>query len=397
LYFSFFITTPDLLIVCTTIYYLYFLFSPKYTNNKYNGFLCGLTGSLAYLSKSFALPFFLVHFTLFNIFFYFKNLNKEKRSIILKNLIIGLIIFFTISGIWIALISDKYGKFTIGTAGEYNYELIGPESQGHYEYYSGLIKLPNKSAVCAWEDPSYFKMESWSPLESGKYLKFQINIILENIIKIFNIIELFSVLSILIIIAAITIIIKSSTDTESKIKLTYLLITILIYSGGYSLIFIEDRYLWLINILLLITGSYIISLLIRTDYINKIQKNILIIFLILSFIMTPITFLIQDSHVGEATYNLSEELKNNYNLHGNLASNSNLIESDHIAFYTKSKYYGIPKKTGNYTELKIELKNNNIDYYIVWGDSKENNYLSKHFKEITNGNITNLKIYSLKK
>lgn len=398
LHFSFYVTTPDLLVTCAIIYYLYFLFNPTYPYSRYSGLMCGFTGVLAYLSKSFALPFFLAHFILFNVFFYFRNSNKEKRNRILKNLFIGLIVFFTISGVWIALISDKYGELTIGTTGEYNHDLFGPKSQGHYLDNIGLMKPPNESAVSAWEDPSNFKMESWSPFESWDYLKFQINTILKNIYKFINIIELFSITSILIIIVALALIVKSSTDNSSKNKLIYLIVTIILYSGGYSLIYIQERYIWLINILLLILGGYILSLLFDMKYLNKIQKNVLLIFLIASFVIIPISGLITDYNAESKfyIYDLSEKLKGNYNFHGNIASNDNYIESNIISFYTESKYYGKPKKTNNYNELKIELENNNIDYYMVWGDSDQNNYLSKDFKEITNGNIDNLRIYSLK-
>ncbi|MDI6723646.1 MAG: hypothetical protein QMD61_03250 [Methanobacterium sp.] len=399
IYFSFFITTPDLLVTCILVYYLYFIFNPKYPDNKFNGLMCGITGALAYLSKSYALPFFLAHFILFNLFFYFKGIDKKKKNRILKNLFIGLIIFSMISGVWIGLISDKYGKITTGTTGEYNYGYVGPESQEiHYLDYIGLIKPPNESAVSAWEDPSYFKMKSWSPFESWDYLKYQINIIFKNIFKFSIIIELFSVLSIIIIIAPIFLITKSKIDTNSKDKLIYLIVTMLLYAGGYLLIYIQERYLWLVNVLLLILGGYVLSLLFKMNYLNNVQKNILLLFLILSFIMGPINGLILDFNIESDfyIYNLSEKLKNDYNFHGNIASNDNFIESDIIAFYTKNKYYGKPKKTIKYNELKNELESNNIDYYLVWGTSKYNNYLSKDFKEITNGTIPNLRIYYLK-
>ncbi|MBI5681016.1 MAG: hypothetical protein HZC47_08990 [Methanobacterium sp.] len=395
LYFSFFITTPDLLITCTIVYYLYFIFSPNYCNNLLMGILCGLSGALSYLSKSYALAFFLTHFIIFNLFFYFQSENKKKHATILKNLFLGLLIFFTVSGLWIGLISDKYDKLTIGTAGEYNYNFVGPESNGHYDYYMGLVKPPNESAVSSWEDPSYFKMESWSPFESWDYLKFQMKIILDNILKIINIFELFSIFSIIIIITAIILLFKSGSNTLDKNKIIYLLTTILLYSGGYSLIFVETRYLWLIDILLLITGGYVLSLLFKMNFLNKTQKNILIVFLILSFIITPISGLIQDLNAGEKIYDLSVNLKKDNNLHGNLASNKNWVISNSIAFYTGTKYFGMTKKTDDYTKLKTEIEENNINYYMVWGESNENFYLSKFYKEMTNGTIKGLKIYSI--
>lgn len=352
--------------------------------------------SFSIFNQKFCFTIFLVHFILFNTFFYFKSLNTQKRAKILKNLSIGLIVFFAISGIWIGLISDKYNKITFGTSGEYNHDLVGPKSQGHYEYYKGLVNQPNNSSFSPWEDPSYFKMESWSPFQSLDYFMFQIDLILKNIVKIISIIELFSVLSIVIIIAAIVLIIKSRADGDSKKKLIYLLTTILIYAGGYTPLILEERYLWLISILLLITGCYVLSLLFKMNYINKFKKNILVIFLILSFIMTPFSVLVFDFNGEQSIYNLSLTLKNKYNVHGNIASNDNLVDTDHIVFLMNSKYYGMPKKTNNYNEKKAELENYNIDYYLVWGKSKENDYFSKYFKEITNGTIKNLRIYSLK-
>lgn len=403
LYFSLTITTPDLLITCILIYYLYFIYHPKYINSKFYGLICGMTGSLAFLTKSYALPFFLAHFIIFNLFFYFKNPNKRDK--ILNNLFIGLIIFLVISGVWIALISDKYGKFTIGTAGEYNHNIIGPESQGQYYDFHGLIKPPNESAVSAWEDPSYFKMESWSPFESWEYLQYQLKTLSENIITLITIIEIYSILSIVIFIAAIILIFKSYINNNSKDKLIYLTATILLYSGGYSLFSVESRYLWLVYILLLIMGSYMLNLLFKNNYWNNTRKYILLILLIVSFCIAPINALvidfnagkeISDFTAGEGIYNLSEKLVNNYNLHGNIASNDNYIESYVITFYTKNKYYGKSKNVNDHNQLKNELKSNDIDYYLVWGDSKENDYLSKDFKEVTNGNIADLRIYSLK-
>lgn len=394
--FSFNIISPDLLVTCILIYYLYIIFDPMYPNKAYNGALCGIFGALAYLSKSYALPFFLAHFLLFNIFYYLKSTNKENQRKIFKNLILGMMVLFVISGTWIALISDKYGEATIGTAGNYNYAVMGPQSNGHSVFYQGLINPPNKFAVSAWEDPSYFKIKSWSPFESWNNFKYQIMLILENIMKMVNILEVVSLFSVIIIMAVIILIFKLSSNYTSKNKLIYLITTILLYCGGYSIIFVEARYLWLIDILLIITGGYLLSLLFRMGFLNKIRTNILLIFLILSFTIAPINGLILDLNVGKETYNLSETLEYTYGVHGNLASSDEWKSSDYIAYYTGSKYHGETQKNVNLNDLKRELESNNIDYYIVWGKSDENAYLSRYFKEITNGQVSYLKIYRLK-
>jgi len=158
LYFAFYKFTPDLLIVCILLFYLGVLFDPKYSFRLQNGFACGVLGALAYFSKSYAFVFFICHFIIFNIFFYFHEIDNEKRNKVKKNFILGLTVFLALSGIWIGLISDKYDKITIGTSGTYNQAVLGPESEGHPPLYQGLFEPPNKSAISAWEDPSYFKI-----------------------------------------------------------------------------------------------------------------------------------------------------------------------------------------------------------------------------------------------
>lgn len=80
-----------LILLCFLVYYLYFIFSPEYSFKSYYGALCGLLGTLAYLTKSYALSFFIVHFILFNILHYLKQKNKRN---ILRNLFLGLAVFF---------------------------------------------------------------------------------------------------------------------------------------------------------------------------------------------------------------------------------------------------------------------------------------------------------------
>ena len=390
-YFSFSITTPDLLVTCVLIYYLGIIFNPKYPYKLFNGVLCGFLGALAYLGKSYVLVFFIAHFLLFNLFYYFQGVTKAQKRNVLKNLVMGLTVFLMISGLWIGLISDKYGELTIGTSGAYNQAIAGPESLGQPMLYQGLIKPPNESALSIWEDPSYLKMKNWNPLESWKSFKYQLNLIWGNIIRTANIFDSFSVLALLIILASIIFVIKGRNEKVPKWNLIYLLVTILIYSGGYALILVEARYLWLIYVLLLLTGAYLLEMLFKVDVFNNKMKNILLTLLIFSFIIMPTLELVQNVNAYENTYELSKTLQTDYNIHGNIASNDNWEISIFLAYYSNSKYYGITKKMDGVNGLQDELKANNIDYYLVWGDS--NNIQLSNYTEINDGKIKNLRIY----
>ena len=114
------------------------------------------------------------------------------------------------------MISDKYHEITIGTSGTYNQDIIGPSSQGHPPLYQGIIAPPNKYALSSWEDPTYFKIDSWSPLSSLKNFIFELNIIWNNIIKTGYILLGFSVLSLLILAGTLIFILKYKKDEVSE-------------------------------------------------------------------------------------------------------------------------------------------------------------------------------------
>ena len=383
--------TPDLLVACLLVFYLAVIFDPKYSDKLLNGIFCGVIGTAAYLSKSYALPFFVVHFVFFNLVYYFKSNSNDKKRNILKNSFLGISIFLLISGVWIGIISDKYNELTIGTSGEYNQALIGPESQGHPMYYQGLLKPLNKNAISVWEDPSNFQMEKWSPFRSMSYFKHQIIIVSENIVSTINYLEYFSFVSILIILSSLFFIFKPSFK-DSRDKLMYLLITLILYCGGYTLILVEMRYLYLICILLVLMAFYMLNISFKQKIINIKMRNVLLILLIFSFIIMPVINLIQTVNMGEGTHNLSQTLKLDYGIHGNIASDSEWEKTLHISYYLNVKYYGIPKKT-NLKVLESELENNDINYYFVW-DGQDNNLNLKDYREITHGDLKGLKIYS---
>ncbi|HML06221.1 MAG TPA: hypothetical protein VK426_10645 [Methanobacterium sp.] len=390
LFFALMFSTPDLLVVFLIVTYLSVIFKSDYVDKLIYGVLCGFIGALAYLSKSYAFPFFLAHFILFNIIYYFKDVNSLKKKNILKNLILGLSVFFIISGVWTGLISEKYDKITISTSGEYNHALVGPSYPIHPAFYQGLYKPPNNISNSIWDDLSYVKMNQWSPFESWNSFNRQITILENNAIFAIKIIESFFLIAVILVIATIIFIWKSKSNKITKEKLIYLLITMIIYTFGYCFIAVEWRYLWLISVLLMISGFFIIDNIAKNKEITLNLRNILLILLICGIIIQPLQSIIQLSNEDNSFFDLSEKLKDGYNITGSIASNkwgNTLI----ISYYMNTKYYGGTKENESLYDLKNELENNNIDYYFVW-DSVPISDLS-NYKEITNSKIKGLMIY----
>lgn len=387
--FSLFMITPDLMVLCLLIFYLNYIIDSNYSKNVINGVLCGLFGSLAFLTKSYAFLFFISHFTVSNLFYYYQSVSQQNKKIILKNFFIGLSVFFIISGAWIGIISDKYGYITMGTTGKYNYELVGPESQGHAMFYQGLIKPPN-SAVSAWEDPSYFHMKSWSAYGSWNNFEHQIKLILDNILKIFSIMEIYSIFSLIIILGAIVFILKVPEKT-TRSKVIYLLLTIVIFSGGYSFILVESRYLWLVYILLMITAIYLVNNLYKLNRLSEIRRNVILILIIISFIAGPVQALAINLNLEKDVYDLSNSL-HDYNVQGNIASDGNWELTIYLVYYLKSKYYGVTLNNNDNKDVSNQLKENKIDYYLVWDNAGD--FQLEGYEEITYGRIKGLRIYS---
>jgi hypothetical protein len=412
LYYSF-IQPFDLLLLCFLVYYLSIVFKDNYPEKVQNGILCGIIGSLAYLTKSYAFPFFITHFLSMNILHSMKN--KIERKKVLKNAMAGFIVFFIISGTWVAVISNKYGYFTFSNMGKTNFAILGPEAPKHDGlefgqpmFYKGFIEPPNKTAISAWEDPSYIEVKTWSPLESLRNFKHFIKLLLKNISHCLQIFESFSTLSIIIIIVYILLLIKQPSKLDNIISrgdLVYPLFTIFLYTGGYAFFHFEARYLWIVNILLLLMGGYLLSILLNTEFFeNNMRKNILIFFFVISFIFVPSHRIISISkgNLDRDMYRLSEELKK-YNIKGNIASNREYLpvhdawhKTFRLTYWLNSKYYGQARLKITDEDLEKELKKYSIDYYFVWGDSPYIPEFLLKYKEITGGKIAGLKIFYLK-
>ncbi len=400
LFYVFGLNPVDLLLACFLIYYLYIIYSSKYLLTWYNGMLCGILGGLAFLTKSFALPFFLITFVLFNLLHYFKD--AELRKGIFKNLLLGLTVFFIISGLWGGVISEKYGYLTLGTSGEYNFKEIGPiQKDIGSPIWHGFIKPSNKEAISAWEDPTYLKLSSWSPLESWSSFKHELNIISGNIIKTLTFLNEFSYFSLLIILFSLLFIIwqLKNNSVLKHHQIIFAFLTITVFIGLYVLIFVEFRYFYLVYFLITLMGGYFLQLLFEKPYCTREIKSILLVVFVVSLIVMPLTGLLENKDGGESIYDLANTINDEYHIQGNIASNDGYMASLYMAYLWDSHYYGTSLRNWNNisdSELEKDLQDYNIDYYLYWGDSNYNSDVLVKYKEITQGKIEDLKIYSIK-
>lgn len=409
---------PDLLILVFIIFYLNIIFKNSYPDRISNGILSGVFGALAYFSKHFAFPFFVSHFVIFNALHYFRNSAVESKKGVLRNAVIGMALFAIISGAWILLISSKYNYLTIGTAGKYNLALTSqtlqaiPEFEGIEKgkevdpvYYAGLLKPPYETALSTWDDPTYVSEKILGKIKPWGSIKYIFRYVVTNAYRTMRIfVSFFSFLSTPILIIYILFCIQPFSKLIEQGSMLYLLTTLVLYTGGntLALVYIDTvRYLWIDNILLLLMGGHVLTVLFRSEFFSgKTRKYVLTAFFVLSFIFIPLRDTFQKPSRGENNFKIFRILEDRYNIHGNIASNDRWGDTLQLVYYLNlgksdkdrwTYYYGMPKKNQTDEDLLKELKTHNIDYYIVWGDAG----FLPGYEELTKGSVSDLKIYSL--
>lgn len=402
----------DFLLAGILILYLAIVFRNDYFEQIRYGMFSGMLGALAYFTKAYAFHFFIVHFFIMNILHYFRNNPGLTRKKVIKNALMGFAMFSIISGTWIMIISDKYGHFTFSTMRDTNFNAPGPEVKGGGlefgvpVFYEGLFPPPNDTAFVIWEDPSYLRGNRWSAWQSKEHFIHFIKLILKNIAEGLKFFESFSTFSIAIIMAYILFLsgqIKDKTFLHGE--WLYPLFTLILYSGGFVLFHFEERYIWLANVLLLLMGGHLITLLFQKEFFgSNLRKNILIAFFVVSFIFVPSRFIMQTSagSVDNDMYELSLELKP-YNIKGNAASNRELGSHEawhktfRLAYWLEFRYYGQAGEGVSNEDLENELRKYGINYYFFWGETSQVPQFLYNYQEVTNGEIPGLKIYSLER
>ena len=166
----------DFLLLCILVFYLNIIFNKNYSANISHAISAGILGALAYFSKPYGFPFFISHFAIFNMLHYFAVTSKVQKRDVLRNVIAGFIIFALFSGIWISLISNKYGHLTFSNQGRGVFASLGPGSEhdtlekGDPIFYEGFFEPPNESALVIYEDPTYARKKSGTLLKPLNYL-----------------------------------------------------------------------------------------------------------------------------------------------------------------------------------------------------------------------------------
>lgn len=392
LYFSMSMATPDMLPTALLTAYFGIVFRNNYAARPANGVLCGVLGGVAYLSKHYALPFFVIHFLLLNAWHYRFN---HAGARILKHTAGGLLACALVAVPWIAAISLEQGRLTMGTSGARTHAYMGPQSRGD-TFAHGLVAPENPTAISAWEDPSTDMLEPWSPFESRENFRFYLGLVSRNSIEAARAFFIFSPLSIPIVVAYVVWIRRINVNGAALPVLTMVL-----YTPAYLSILIEQRYLWPLSILLmLMTGLLLTALAARARKLGASGLRIAGAACLASFVLGPTFKLAQEFDTGADLYRLATRLNRDYGVHGNIAAHNQYKSPLYMSCFMGARFFGTSDRSLSEAQIESVLLEHDIDYYLVWTGSRAKNepmpaFLSG-YPEITGGELTDLRVYAMK-
>ena len=211
------------------------------------GIKAGAWGAAAFLTKGYALYFFLGHFALVNLW-------HARRKPVLRQWAAGMVVFVALSAPWFAVMSYKAGHLSTGTTGAWNYRLLGPKAPVYPQYF-GLIPPVGAHGSSMWDEPAPGLLPAWNPLGSASEMKHQVRLILGNVRTLMYWVQYSSLFSL----AALLGYVAWGVGRGSNALISWVLatLTLVFYPVGYLLIVVEDRYLWGLFLLTLLLGAVV--------------------------------------------------------------------------------------------------------------------------------------------
>lgn len=356
--------TPDLLLATIIACYLGVVFDRSYPCRKYSSILAGMLAGLGYLAKSYALPFFILHFPIASLGHWLDSKTHANRRNIIMKMFIGFGAFILVAAIWLPVISSKAGHFTIGSAGAYNKSLVAPNSVGHPVSNVGLLPPPDPYGLSAWDDPISAPVNEWDPFGSMQAFSHLVKVSRNNAIELLVVFTKWSVFSVPILLLFLALAIRDLLKRQNYVQCVLPFLTAVLFAAGFLPFIVKARYLWIVHALIVIMGMRILE----TPAIKQMRaasRNSLLALFIASFMVMPVANTAVDINKGKEVYDLAQGLKEQ-GVSGKLASYNSGMDSHLLSFHLKAQYYGRSADGNTDEETWAELKRHRIDYYLVW-------------------------------
>lgn len=335
----------------------------KFLNKPLLWVALGILGALAYFSKAFAFPFFILN-TIVCLYFISGSASPEGRKLWFKTAGIAIVVMVVCSLPWIYMLHEKYGLWTTGSTGKLNlsWYLVG------HPYWADNINvlLPPvyEDSPYYWEDPLIANGEAPQFYSSLKLFVLQIVKAGFNLLKLFSAMGAISVFYAATWVVAIALLFSNRIKRHFSGSVHVMAVTFLLFPLPYILINYEPRYIWYTVPFSLVFGALAIdkAIVLKRNPSLRLIVSILFVF---SYVVTPILGLKEMYRQGEDAYKTAQVLQE-HNIKGSFASNVNTGRGGHfmqrIAYHTGTSFYTMPTPAEE-EELIKDMKRYNVEYY----------------------------------
>ena len=237
--------TPDLLFVAICLSLIVEVLRDDSEKNFYK---IGFLGALLFFAKAFGFPFFIIWLTLAGFFITYSF--KEYLHAILT--------FFVLILPWVILISIHYHQPTISLAGDFNRSVDVAPLPGRgteLPILKGGLYQPQPYSLSAWEDPGDFVSREQVRLTTSPQHFWEV--VKRNAKSIWYFDFKRQLGFIFLILLVRTLLFNRRIFTRPEIQIGVL--TILLVYGGYSMILVHTRYVWINTWLMFFIGAIIIQ------------------------------------------------------------------------------------------------------------------------------------------
>ncbi len=387
---AFSVISPDLLTIALLLPFLTRVLEPGLADQPGRCAMAGLFAGLAYLAKTFALPFALAAFSLCLVWQTLAAYRRVRTAWPGAACFLGALATLTVP--WVAVLSNVYQRVTLGTAGRFNFALIGPHSFWYPMLTLGLFPPPNEHALSSWEDPSFLPQRLWSPFSSSGNFAFWLEKIVSNCGDFCEMLNGFSILSLVVIGAALYLVVQRMRRNRQAFHPALgLLCLLFVFAGGYLLVFLEERYIWLCAIGVLLTGFLAIDLGCGPGSSGKRMGPVLALLLTLSFVFTPVRWMHDHREIDREYRDAAFALPGMRGSH--FASND--MTALYYAYYKDAKFYGLPQ--GDPGRIAQQFGKYQIDRYLLIGPNENPPPFVDEGDRLDPGTIANLRVYRVRR
>lgn len=252
------VITPDIVVSGCLLAYAACALHPDLFARRRRAALAGAAAGVAYLAKSYALPFTLVHLPLTLALRWLAGRRQAGgvgRRDALATWAVAMVALVAVALPWVVALSWHYGRPTWATVGAVMHASVGPHVPPGTEPYHDLdgLRAPPAPHRSVWETPDkVLPYPDWSPLRSWEQARHQARVIACNAADAVEFLQAWSLAGLTVpilvvapLVAALAWRKRSGEATTPPLALwgSWVPATVALYLGGYLLVWVEERYL----------------------------------------------------------------------------------------------------------------------------------------------------------